>query len=87
MLQKTFSLTLCVGIFYGIMISEVVSGPAAYAICQTGCNAVWVACCAAAGGTAGVVAPPAIASAIAACNAAQGVCMVACVAAGVAPTP
>ena len=87
MMQKGFSYALAFALFYGIMISEVESGPAAYGICQTGCNAVWVACCAAAGGTAGVVAPPAIASAIAACNAAQGVCMVACVAAGAAPTP
>ena len=29
-------------------------GPLGYAICQTGCNTVWVACCAAAGGVAGV---------------------------------
>ena len=87
MLQNSFSLTLAVGLLYGIMISEVESGPVAYAICQTGCNAVWVACCTAAGGAAGVAAPPAIAPAIAACNAAQGVCMVACVAAGAGPIP
>ena len=30
------------------------SGPLAYGICQSGCNAVWVACVAAAGGVAGV---------------------------------
>ncbi|KAJ7387356.1 hypothetical protein OS493_004347 [Desmophyllum pertusum] len=58
------------------------SGPLAYGICQTGCNFVWVACVAAAGGVAGVstggVGVPAV---ILACNVAQGVCMTACVAA------
>ena len=87
MMQKSLNWILAFALFYGIMISEVESGLAAYGICQTGCNAVWVACCMAAGGTAGVAAPPAIAPAIAACNAAQGVCMVACIAAGAAPTP
>ena len=64
------------------------SGPFSYGICQTGCNVVWVACVAAAGGVAGVSTggvgvPPAIL----ACNVAQGVCMAACVAAGLSPTP
>ena len=86
MLQNSFSLTLAVGLLYGIMISEVESGSGTYAICQTGCNAVWVACCAAAGGTAGVTAPPAIAPAIAECNKEKGICMAACVAAGACPT-
>ena len=87
MLQNSFSLTLAVGPLYGIMISEVESGPGTYEICQTGCNAMWVACCAATGGTAGVTAPPAITPAIAACNKEQGICMAACVAAGAGPTP
>ena len=63
------------------------SGPMAYGICQTGCNAVWVACVAAAGGVAGVsTGGVGVPAAILACNAAQGVCMAACVAAGLLPT-
>lgn len=63
------------------------SGPLAYGICQTGCNAVWVACVAAAGGVAGVsTGGIAVPAAILACNAAQGTCMAACVAAGLLPT-
>ena len=63
-------------------------GPAAYGICQTGCNTVWVACVAGAGGTAGVsTGGAAVPAAIAACNTAQGVCMAACIAAGLMPTP
>ena len=64
------------------------AGLLAYGICQTGCNAVWVACCTGAGGIAGVsTGGAAVPAAILACNAAQGVCMVACVAAGLSPTP
>ena len=59
----------------------------AYGICQNGCNTVWVACVTAAGGTAGVsTGGAAVPAAILACNAAQGTCMVACIAAGAAPT-
>ena len=54
-------------------------GLAAYGACQTGCNAVWVTCIAAAGGTAGVTtAGAAVPAAILACNVAQGTCMAAC---------
>lgn len=64
------------------------AGLSAYEICQTGCNTVWVECVAAAGGTAGVsTGGVGVPAAILACNAAQGTCMVACVAAGAAPTP
>ncbi|KAJ7387352.1 hypothetical protein OS493_004343 [Desmophyllum pertusum] len=64
------------------------SGLLAYGICQTGCNAVWVACVTAAGGVAGVsTGGAAVPAAILACNFAQGVCMAACVAAGLSPTP
>ena len=63
------------------------SGPLAYGICQTGCNTLWVACVSAAGGVAGVsTGGVAVPAAILACNAAQGTCMVACIAAGCAPT-
>ncbi len=56
------------------------AGLLAYGICQTGCNTVWVACVAAAGGVG-------VPAAVLACNAAQGVCMAACIAAGLTPTP
>ena len=70
-----------------IMANPIQAGPLAYGICQTGCNTVWVTCVAAAGGVAGVstggVGTPV---AIVACNTAQGICMAACVAAGLSPT-
>ena len=64
------------------------TGPAAYGICQTGCNAVAVACYAAAGVTMGTVTAGAgVPAAVIACNAALGTCMAGCVAAGFAPIP
>ncbi|XP_048580857.1 uncharacterized protein LOC116601957 [Nematostella vectensis] len=70
-----------------MLIASSSAGPLAYGICQTGCNAVWVTCVAAAGGVAGVSTGGAgVPAAIAACSAAQGVCMAACVAAGLSPT-
>jgi len=72
-------------ILFSIMVT---AGPLAYGICQTGCNAVAVACYAAAGVTFGTVTAGAgVPAAIVACNAALGVCMAACVAAGLSPTP
>ena len=69
------------------LFSTAQSGPLAYAICQTGCNTVWVACVTAAGGIAGVsTGGVGVPASILACNAAQGVCMAACVAAGLSPT-
>lgn len=59
---------------------QVMGGPAAYGICQTGCNAVTVACYASAGVVFGV-------GSVVVCNIAQGTCMAACVAAGLSPTP
>ncbi|XP_034252786.1 uncharacterized protein LOC117652178 [Thrips palmi] len=58
---------------------QVMGGPAAYGICQSGCNALAVACYLAAGSVMGVGSVPA-------CNVALGVCMTACIAAGAAPT-
>ena len=82
--KKRFLLLLVVT----IMANQIQAGPLAYAICQTGCNAVWVACVAAAGGVAGVSTGGAgTPAAILACNAAQGICMAACVSAGLSPTP
>ena len=47
-------------------------GIVGYGICQTGCNTVWVACVAGAGGTAGVTTGgAAVPAAILACNTAQ----------------
>ena len=74
-------------VFLLALFATTQSGPLAYAVCQTGCNAVWVACVSAAGGVAGVSTGGAgVPAAILACNAAQGVCMAACVAAGLSPT-
>ena len=76
------------GLTLGILIAQTNAGILAYGICQTGCNAVWVACCAAAGGTAGVATGGVgVPAAILACNAAQGVCMAACAAIALTPTP
>eukprot|EP00392_Amoebophrya_sp_AT5.2_P003700 g3705.t1 len=69
-----------------------VAAVATYGTCQTGCNTAYVSCCAIAGATAGTftlgIGVPA---ALAACSAAQGVCMAGCagmtVAAVAAPTP
>ncbi|KAF9925183.1 hypothetical protein FBU30_004990 [Linnemannia zychae] len=64
------------------------AGPGLYGICQTGCNALVVACYSAAGATFGTVtAGVGVAPAIIACNAALGTCMAGCVAAGFSPTP
>eukprot|EP00112_Aurelia_sp_Birch-Aquarium-sp1_P012781 Seg2693.2 transcript_id=Seg2693.2/GoldUCD/mRNA.D3Y31 product="hypothetical protein" protein_id=Seg2693.2/GoldUCD/D3Y31 len=61
-------------------------GIAGYGICQTGCNTVWVACVAGAGGTAGVTTGGVgVPAAVMACNAAQGVCMAACAAIALSP--
>ena len=63
------------------------SGPLAYGICQTGCNAGVVACYAAGGMTFGTVTAGAgVPAVILGCNAALGVCMAGCIAAGFAPT-
>ncbi|KAI0737527.1 hypothetical protein C8Q80DRAFT_1348242 [Daedaleopsis nitida] len=64
------------------------AGLIAYGICQTGCNALAVACYAGAGAvfgtvTAGVGTP----AAILACNAALGQCSAACAVVALTPTP
>lgn len=70
------------------LINVSFQGPIAAGICYTGCNTVWVACVAAAGGVAGVsTGGLGVPAAILACNAAQGVCMAACVTALLSPTP
>lgn len=64
------------------------AGPIAAGICYSGCNALWVACCLAGGGVAGVTTGGiGVAPAIMACNAAQGVCMSSCIVALLLPTP
>ncbi|KAF8808935.1 hypothetical protein BYT27DRAFT_7136999 [Phlegmacium glaucopus] len=72
-----------------IMTTSVSAGPIAYGICQTGCNAVVVACYAAAGFTFGtVVASPAAPAVLLACNAGLGVCSASCATVALfAPTP
>jgi hypothetical protein len=70
------------------ILSLAKSGGIFAGICYSGCNALWVACVAAAGGVAGVSTGGAgVPAAILACNAAQGTCMAACVAALLSPTP
>ena len=52
-------------------ITSAMGGPVAAGICYTGCNTVWVACVAAAGGVAGVsTGGVGVPAAIMACNAA-----------------
>jgi hypothetical protein len=71
-----------------VCIPSAQGGPLAYAICQTGCNSLVVACYAAAGFTFGTVTAGAgIPAVIVACNTGLGVCMASCVAAGLSPTP
>ena len=71
-----------------LLIIRADGGPLAYGLCQSGCNALAVACYAAAGSTFGTVtAGLGTPAAILACNAALGTCMAACVAAGCTPTP
>ncbi|KAG2117668.1 hypothetical protein BD769DRAFT_1049885 [Suillus cothurnatus] len=68
-----------------VVPQTVVAGPLAYAMCQTGCNGVAVACYSAAGFTFGValpLAPPVLI----ACNVALGGCMATCAAIALAPT-
>ncbi|EPB81143.1 hypothetical protein HMPREF1544_12152 [Mucor circinelloides 1006PhL] len=70
------------------LISSNYAGLLAYGICQTGCNAVAVACYSAAGFTFGTVTAGAgVPAVILGCNTALGVCMAGCVAAGCAPIP
>ncbi|KAH9894857.1 hypothetical protein C8Q73DRAFT_790064 [Cubamyces lactineus] len=65
------------------------AGPIAYGLCQTGCNAVVVACYAAAGATFGTItAGVGTPAAIIACNVALGQCSAACATIALfAPTP
>lgn len=86
--QSKMKLLQCIIIFFVIFPLVAVAGPLAYGICQTGCNAIVVACYAGAGFTFGTVtAGVGVPAAIVACNSALGVCMAACVAAGFLPTP
>lgn len=72
----------------GVLSHTASAGPLAYGVCQTGCNAVAVACYSAAGYTFGTVTAGAgIPAALVACNGALGTCMGACIAAGFVPTP
>jgi hypothetical protein len=75
-------------IFLVFFLNLCYAGPISYAICQTGCNALAVACYAAAGLTFGTVTGGAgMPAAAIACNTALGACMAACVAAGAGPIP
>ncbi|KAH8824088.1 hypothetical protein DL96DRAFT_1616319 [Flagelloscypha sp. PMI_526] len=65
------------------------AGPLAYAVCQTGCNTIAVACYAAAGVQFGTVVAAAGAPAtVIGCNVALGTCMTACAGTAlIAPIP
>jgi hypothetical protein len=87
-LSPTNKLWLYILIWMVVFLGMAHGGPLAYGICQTGCNAVVVACYAAAGFTFGTVTAGAATPAVLlACNAALGTCMAACIAAGFSPTP
>ncbi|CAL1710330.1 unnamed protein product [Somion occarium] len=71
------------------VVRPVSGGLIAYGVCQTGCNALAVACYGAAGATFGTVVASALApAAILACNAGLGTCSSACATVALlAPTP
>jgi len=83
--QKMWSLVL-VGL---LIASSANAGPIAAGICYAGCAGVTVACFSAAGFTFGTVPGALIAAtpALAACNAAFGVCEASCMAALFVPVP
>ncbi|KAA1466913.1 hypothetical protein DENSPDRAFT_876911 [Dentipellis sp. KUC8613] len=60
------------------LVPSVLGGPISYAICQTGCNTVAVACYAAAGFQFGTVLAVAAPATILACNSALGTCSATC---------
>ena len=81
------SIKIC-WIIFSILTLFVEGGPLSYGICQTGCNALVVACYASAGLTFGTItAGMGTPAAAIACNAALGTCMAGCIAAGFSPTP
>ena len=83
MFNKNISLLLIFILQHGV-----IAGPFSYGLCQTGCNALAVACYGAAGLTFGTITAGVGAPAAAlACNVALGTCMAGCVAAGFSPIP
>lgn len=77
-------------VLIGLLLSSSAhAGPLAAGVCYAGCAAVTVACFSAAGFTFGTVPGAIIAAtpALAACNAAFGICEASCIAALVAPVP
>ena len=83
-----FKTSLTMFMILCVIMSSTRAGPLSYAVCQTGCNAVWVACVSAGGGVAGVSTGGAgVPAAILACNATNGVCMAMCAALLLAPSP
>jgi putative effector of murein hydrolase len=75
-------------IFLVFLVESVNTGIIGYGLCQTGCNAVAVACYAAAGFTFGTVTHGAgVPAVIVGCNAALGYCMTCCIAAGALSGP
>ncbi|TFY71517.1 hypothetical protein EVG20_g1493 [Dentipellis fragilis] len=60
------------------LLPTAMGGPISYAICQTGCNTVAVACYAAAGFQFGTILAVAAPATIIVCNSALGTCSAAC---------
>ncbi|KAG1046699.1 hypothetical protein G6F43_010825 [Rhizopus delemar] len=84
-MNKIYLLLLIVAALLG---SSAEAGLLSYVICQTGCNTLDATCYAASGLMFGTVTTGAGAPAVAlAYNAALGLCMSACVAAGCVPIP
>lgn len=93
------SLIFLIVTIIAVMVSQVSAGFLTVGACYTACNAGVVACYSAAGlifGVSVVSGPPGwwtmitgggAAAAAATCSAAQGVCMAACTATVIAPTP
>ena len=75
-------------VIFSLLPLATLAGPLAYGICQTGCNAVVVACYAAGGLTLEIITAGAgIPAVVKDCNTGLVICMTACVAAGLTPTP
>ena len=82
------AIALLVLLQLAVFVPPANAGFAAYGICQTGCNMLTVTCFAVGGLVFGTVTGGASAPAAAlTCSKSQGVCMMACVAAGCMPTP
>ena len=74
-----------------LVVPKIAAGPITVGVCYTACNAAYVSCLAAWGITAGTTGPIGwyawLVGAPGMCSAVQGVCMSACAASFLLPTP